>query len=127
MKALLHEFEIDTSFAPAMMRILNGQRASGAVEFDQLRDFLTTLVSRNTHNFLKMLFEAIDIDKDGYLQKDDVVGFAKLMNDNMDEEDAKRIVRLCDNDGDGKLRFDEFWKWYRMEHGVVDGAASPSP
>ena len=121
LRSLLLDFEMDESFAPAMLRILMDQNSkTESVEFDSLIKFFKVLTSGNIKEFFKLLFSAIDVNGDGTLGPDDLVQFATLVNDALTRQEALSIVQQCDMNSDGKVGFDDFWKWYKTEHGIDD-------
>jgi Ca2+-binding EF-hand superfamily protein len=125
MRQFLMEFDIDGSFAPAIMQICC-EDMSESVEFDQIRKFVDTLMEGNLRSFFRVWFDAIDSNKDGALAKDDLVKFSKSLNDNMTEADAEKIISMCDTNCDGKVDFDDFWRWYKMEHGIQEPGEIPT-
>ena len=64
---------------------------------------------------LKEAFDILDMNKQGYLTKDELFFFIDLLVQdglvqNVTEEEIDEMVRLCDKEGDQKVRFDEFVK-----------------
>ena len=117
LRKLLLEFEIDESFAPPMLRILRKNHEDG-VRFDDLINFFKILMSGDTKKFFKLLFSAIDGDNDQTLGLEDITSFAELVGDKLTEEEVKEIMTQCDYNGDGKVNFSDFWKWYKQQHGI---------
>lgn len=129
LRKLLLDFEIDESFAPAMLRILvrkssssgDGKpEANAGAEFDDIMNFFQVLLSGDLREFFKQLFTAIDMNGDGELGMEDLQAFARMVNDNLTDQDAQQILEQCDVNGNGKVRFDDFWKWYKDGHGLQD-------
>lgn len=123
LRKLLLEFEIDESFAPPMLRILSHD-AEG-VKFDDILHFFEVLISGDIKNFFKLLFSAIDGDNDQTLGVQDITSFGELVGDNLTEDEVSEIMKQCDYNGDGKVNFEDFWKWYKHQHGISNGEENP--
>lgn len=133
LRKLLLDFEIDESFAPAMLRILirkdadsGNPAASGhheanvGAKFEDIMNFFQVLLSGDLREFFKQLFAAIDMNGDGELGMEDLQAFARMVNDNLTDQDAQQIIEQCDVNRNGKVKFDDFWKWYKDLHGLTE-------
>lgn len=119
LRQLLLEFEIDESFAPPLLRILS-HNAEG-VEFNDILNFFKVLNTGNIKDFFRLLFSAIDEDNDQTLGVQDITSFAELVGDNLSEDEVSEIMKQCDINNDGKVNFDDFWRWYKQQHGISNG------
>lgn len=126
LRKLLLEFEIDSSFAPAMLRILMGNKREGGVKFDDIINFFEIIFSGDLKVFFQLLFQAIDTNGDGRLNADDLVSFGQLVGDSVSETDARDIIEQCGHPQDGTVNFDDFWRWYRVQHGAGDDDDEPA-
>ena len=52
----------------------------------------------------------IDVNKDGYLSKEEFGTMLKSLNDNISEEEIEKMMNVVDENGDGKIQFEEFVK-----------------
>jgi Ca2+-binding EF-hand superfamily protein len=118
MDGLLLNLGIDESMAPALSRVLN--KAPQGVTFPNVLDFCNVLVSGNLRRFWRFLLSGMDFGRDGVLDKHDLMAFARLMNDELSENEATWIIDEWKAD-DGSIRFESFWKWFRSEHGIAPG------
>ena len=117
LRKLLSEFDIDESFAPALLRIFVGtNNVSNGVTFENLLEFFNVLMSGNIEDFFQMLFNAMDSNNDGGIDMNDLITFSGMVGDKLTDEDAKEIIEQCDLNKDGKVQFDDFWRWYCATH-----------
>ena len=128
LRKLLSEFDIDESFAPALLRIFVGTKkdqensdVSSGVSFENLLEFFNVLISGNVESFFRMLFNAMDTNNDGGIDMNDLIFFSGLVGDKLTNEDANDIIEQCDLNNDGKVQFDDFWRWYCSTHPNVIG------
>ena len=47
----------------------------------------------------------MDKDGDGFLTASDLGKFAKKHPEDLDKEKIEKFIKLCDNDGDGKISY----------------------
>ena len=120
LRKLLVDFDIDESFAPAMLRVLSGSDKGNGIQFEDMLKFFEVIMSGNLKGFFRQLFKAIDTNGDGSLCSDDLKAFGELINDPLTQQDADLIRDECDMNGDGKVNFDDFWKWYKTQHGLTE-------
>jgi Ca2+-binding EF-hand superfamily protein len=113
--AFFWECGIDREFGPALHRVLAKNKAG--VRFDDVLDFFSVLVSGKTRTFYRYVFEAMDLDGDGQLRREDIMQFASLMNECLDEEQAGLVLTDYGADPNGSLRFDNFWELHRLRRG----------
>ena len=81
--------------------------SSGAIEY---QEYLTGLCDKNLlfqDTNLKRFFELIDNDKKGYLNSEDIIGFA-FQNKNVNNEAIKEYLKQFGMKIDDKLYFDNF-------------------
>lgn len=127
LRVLLSEFDIDESFAPALLRIFVGTKkdkensdVANGVSFENLLEFFKVLISGNIRDFFRMLFNAMDTNNDGGIDVNDLISFSGLVGDKLTDEDANDIIEQCDLNKDGKVQFEDFWKWYCSTHPNVN-------
>jgi Ca2+-binding EF-hand superfamily protein len=116
MDQLLTDFGIDGWMKAALWRVLsNGKKR---IAFDDVLEFFTVITSGNVRQFSRWLFEAMDMNRDGRVCSDDLVKFTGLLNETIDSSEASEILKNCGVPETGSLGFEDFWGWYRMEHGI---------
>ncbi len=88
----------------------------GDVDFEEFISALSTFSSKGTKiEKLKFAFKIYDIDRDGFISNGELFLVLKMMvGKNLEEEQLQQIVDKtimeADEDGDGKLDFEEFVK-----------------
>ena len=93
LRKFLSEYDIDESFAPALLRIFVGSDKSkgdvvNGVSFENLLEFFNVLISGNIKDFFRMLFNAMDTNNDGGIDVNDLISFSGLVGDKLTDEDA---------------------------------------
>ena len=65
----------------------------------------------------RQTFDALDEDKSGYLDKEEITKAAGVLGAGlgfvMAEDELEKQWRLMDGDGDGQISFDEFEVWWK--------------
>ena len=115
---LLIDFEVDESFAPAMQRIISSFSQGNTVNYSDILKFFALLMPGNMYKFFEHLALAIDSDKDHKLNWKDLVDFGQLLNDPISEEDAKAIIRQCNNQETDIISVDAFVNWFKTTHNL---------
>jgi len=68
-----------------------------------------------TEEDIQSAFEAYDVDRDGYITREEVKRvLAKLGTVDKVEEEAEKCIREMDLNGDGKVSFAEFMVKWRL-------------
>ena len=52
----------------------------------------------------------IDVNKDGYLSKEEFAKILKSQNESISDEEIEKMMKVVDENGDGKIQFEEFVK-----------------
>jgi Ca2+-binding EF-hand superfamily protein len=115
-QGFLVDFGVDEEFTPAIARILSPQ--SPDVVFERLIDFFEILVSGSAYRFHKMLFSLMDSDNDNLVCASDLVNFGCLIKSDLSEDEADEMIRACRPRKPGAMQFEEFWNWYKEQHGI---------
>jgi Ca2+-binding EF-hand superfamily protein len=118
MDRMLTDLGVSGKFGHALHHVL--ARCESGVCLDDVLDFFSVLMSGNIRRFCRYLFQGMDLDGDGCLGAADLVNFAGLMNEHMDHNQARAILREFGYGNSESLGFDGFWEWYRVEHGLSD-------
>lgn len=58
------------------------------------------------------LFEDIDVDRSGLLDRGEMGSLVKLLGFDMSPAEIDRAMAAMDTDGSGEIDFQEFWKWW---------------
>ena len=123
LRKFLSEYDIDESFAPALLRIFVGSNKNKnkddvvkGVSFENLLKFFNVLISGSIKDFFQMLFNAMDTNNDGGIDVNDLISFSGLVGDKLTDEDANDIIQQCDVNKNGKVLFEDFWRWYCITH-----------
>lgn len=67
---------------------------------------------------MKKTFDSIDKDNSGYIDMDELTNLSKQLGHDLAEEELKVVFDELDENGDHKISFEEFSKWWkRGRHG----------
>ena len=59
---------------------------------------------------LKKAFEVMDTNKDGVVTKDELTTLLKNLGENVSDDVIDEMIKIADENGDGKIQFEEFVK-----------------
>ena len=59
---------------------------------------------------LKKAFEVMDANKDGVVTKDELKQLLKGLGEEVTDEVVDEMIKIADENGDGKIQFEEFVK-----------------
>ena len=59
---------------------------------------------------LKKAFEVMDANKDGEVTKDELKSLLKGLGEDVTDEVVDEMIKIADENGDGKIQFEEFCK-----------------
>ena len=59
---------------------------------------------------LKKAFEVMDANKDGVVTKDELKTLLKGLGEEVTDEVVEEMIKIADDNGDGKIQFEEFVK-----------------
>ncbi|CAD8124591.1 unnamed protein product [Paramecium sonneborni] len=60
------------------------------------------------------VFKKFDKDGNGYVESNELIEIAKQMNEEINQQDVDRLMKVVDTNGDGKISFEEFWEWWQF-------------
>ena len=63
-----------------------------------------------TEEEVKDAFNVLDINKDGSITADDLSFFLDFIGEKANQEDIEEMIKMCDLDGSGEVKFEEFSK-----------------
>lgn len=81
-------------------------QSDGFITEDKLKAFLDTIAEK--HGNLRKLFDWIDADKNGYLDRYEIKMAFAMSNKPFTAEDVERLMTEADTDRDGRISFLEF-------------------
>mmetsp|Transcript_54642 Transcript_54642/g.127776 ORF Transcript_54642/g.127776 Transcript_54642/m.127776 type:complete len:357 (+) Transcript_54642:52-1122(+) len=59
---------------------------------------------------IKLAFDTFDLDKNRFVGAMEIRHILDLIGEEATDEEVDEMIRMCDNDGDGQVTFDEFFK-----------------
>ncbi|KAH0789692.1 EF hand family protein [Histomonas meleagridis] len=103
--------QLDPRFVEAIFKLFD-KNQDGELCFDEFLEYIDACNKSaiDPTYLFKMIFEAIDVDHDGSLDAAEMVEFGKLTGFPMTLEQAQEDIKVLDNDGNGKLDFQELLK-----------------
>ena len=76
------------------------------------------LASKDEKNELLLQFQALDLNNDGKLSTEELlIGYSKIMDENIAAEEVKRIMDEVDKDGNGSIDYTGISFIKRICHG----------
>ena len=87
----------------------------GKISFDE---FLVMMATKAKTESLAKVFRAADINKDGYLSKEELRNVLQKNGKSVSDNDMERYMAIGDRNGDGKLNYEEFT--VLMGHSVLN-------
>lgn len=82
-------------------------------DISELRTFIlneTKIYSQT----IKNIFDALDLNKNGFLEKKEIITFAREKGDNVSSQEFLDTLNLIDRHGLGKICYEDFEKWWKM-------------
>ena len=73
---------------------------------------------------LKKAFEVMDANKDGVVTKDELKTLLKGLGEEVTDEVVDEMIKIADENGDGKIQFEEFCKAATAEWTPAETAQS---
>ena len=120
-KLELEEFmkknNFETEFANIAIKLFDEDK-NGRISFDEFVKFVDALGKLDKDPLLlqRMLFATLDQDNSGYLDEKEIYTFFKdFATEPITEDDIQNIIENLDENGDGKLSFDELMKAFQPE------------
>lgn len=106
--AFLERSGMEKCFARLVIKIFDTD-GDGVVSFAEFCEYLnvTASLDENPTGIFKLLFDALDTDKDGTITSPQLKEFVACFGVEMNDEEIARTVEHIDADGNGKIDFDE--------------------
>ncbi|CAD8110193.1 unnamed protein product [Paramecium primaurelia] len=60
------------------------------------------------------VFKKFDKDGNGYVESNELIEISRQMNEEITQDDVDRLMKVVDQNGDGKISFEEFWDWWQF-------------
>lgn len=114
-KSFLEKSGLDTKFIDAIFLVF-GKDSPGLLTFNEFTGYLNACViaEKDSKHLFRLIFEAVDKNKNGLLELDEVMEFTKLCGVVYSEEKAKEEVAKLDLNKDGKLDFYEICRAFNL-------------
>ncbi|XP_055507588.1 parvalbumin, thymic-like [Leucoraja erinacea] len=118
----LEEEEGHSSFTMKITEILGAGDIAKAIEqckesFTFKKFFKTSGLSSKSADEVKEVFAILDQDGSGYIDKSELRSFLKYFSPDarlLSDKEAETMVSAVDNDGDGKIKYQEFLQLVSM-------------
>jgi Ca2+-binding EF-hand superfamily protein len=78
-----------------------------------------------TEEEVKEAFGILDLNKDGAITVEDLSFFLDYIGEKTTPEEVEEMIRMCDLDGGGEVRYDEFWRMVGGQSLTPIGQAFP--
>lgn len=87
--------------------LLSNTDKSGSISFNKYIEFTNKLATLNEDEnlFFQTIFDAIDEEKEGKLNKEQLIKFYRLVNVPFTDKELDEFVETHDDDKDGKLTY----------------------
>ena len=74
---------------------------------------------------IKEAFDTLDMNKNGYITTEDLAFFLDVLEEEVQEEEIEEMIRLCDIEGHGKVKYEEFQRMASGQSLAPIGQAYP--
>merc|ERR1719336_2091197 len=82
----------------------------GKIDFEEFYHYMEAM--SNPRHDLRQTFKLFDKDGDGYISKKELTETLELLGKKMGQPRINSILQEADQDGDGKISFDEFCRYF---------------
>merc|ERR1712070_1250717 len=76
-------------------------------------DNFELLAQKASEDECRKIFEKIDTDGSGFIEADEVEAIVDVLKIALAEHEKDELMRLVEDECNGALDFDEFYKWYQ--------------
>lgn len=99
---------LDPRLTPACFKVFDSNH-DGTLSFDEFLNYLKHCEKAQTdpRHLYRLIFDAIDQDKNGALDESEIVEFLNLLGIPVTPEIAKEEVQELDKNGNGRVEFEE--------------------
>eukprot|EP00298_Acanthocystis_sp_HF-20_P021317 c275_g1_i1.p1 GENE.c275_g1_i1~~c275_g1_i1.p1 ORF type:complete len:148 (-),score=65.54 c275_g1_i1:4-447(-) len=80
---------------------------NGTIEFDEFCEVMSK-AQADLDSSLKAAFDVIDVDKDGFITKEELSDGMKKLGMHLTSAEIDELIKQADADGDGKIGFEDF-------------------
>jgi Ca2+-binding EF-hand superfamily protein len=63
-----------------------------------------------TEEEVKDAFTILDMNKDGAITSEDLLFFLDFIGEKATQEEVEEMIKMCDRDGGGDVKYEEFFK-----------------
>ena len=74
---------------------------------------------------IKEAFDTLDMNKNGYITTEDLGFFLDVLEEEVQEEEIEEMIRLCDIEGNGRVKYEEFQRMASGQSLAPIGQAYP--
>lgn len=116
LKTFMDLNNLEPQFANLALKLFD-KDGNGQISFDEFIEFTKALgkLDKDPMTLQKMLFSTLDKDGSGDLDVKEIHSFFNYFSpEPITEEDVQNIVDNLDEDGDGKLSFDEIMRAFQQ-------------
>lgn len=109
MTPVLNMCAIPLELTPVIFKICD-KNGDGSITFDEFCNFLVSYaaIGEDPKVLYKLVFETLDEDHSGHLDKDEIVEALALFGIEITKEEAANAISQFDKDGDGLVSLQEF-------------------
>lgn len=115
LKTFMDKNNLEPQFANLAIRIFD-KDGNGQISFDEFVEFTKALgkLDKDPIVLQRLLFSTLDKDNSGELDNKEIYSFFNYFSpEPITEEDVQNIIDNLDEDGNGKLSFDELMKAFQ--------------
>lgn len=116
LKFFMNANNLEAQFANLALKLFD-KDGNGQISFDEFVEFTKALSQLDKDPIIlqKMLFSTLDKDGSGDLDAKEIYSFLNYFSpEPITQDDVDNIVENLDEDGDGKLSFDEIMKAFQQ-------------
>jgi Ca2+-binding EF-hand superfamily protein len=116
----VNQLGMDPSF-PQLIFAICDQSGSGVVKFPEFKRFMQALDAidpnkfESQEKFFKMVFDAIDKDKNGTLSCKELQQFFDLIGAGVTQKEVNQLIKEIDVKGTNSVTFLEIFRWLKLD------------
>jgi len=101
---------LDTEELERVMKTVD-EDGNDQIEFDEFLELMKDLGNQSAEDKEQELIDAFnvfDMDGDGFIEKHELKEIMEKLGTKLDEEELEAMIKAIDEDGDGKVNYQEF-------------------
>lgn len=91
----------------------NGRAFDVSTPINDIRNYIFNEQIESSKS-IRMIFDTLDTNKSGFLEKKEILNYARDNGDNVSSTEFLDTLNIIDRHGHGKICFDDFEKWWKM-------------